>query len=83
MRRKHQHAFGENSGAGRAQGTDRGITGFGLRGIAPARPAGDRVLHLIKAGEVGFISGTVHSAEILQTGFIVIVVGQLENGFLF
>jgi hypothetical protein len=38
------------------------------------------MLHLIKAGEIRLIGGAEYLDQILEPGFIVIIVSELEDG---
>ena len=50
--------------------------GFGLA----AGPAGDGVLKLAEDGEVDVVGGSVLGDELLQAVFVVVLVGELEDG---
>ena len=81
MRRKNQHALGKHRGGGGAERAHGRVAGFRLGGIPAAGPAGDRVLHLVKADEVGLIGRSMDAEEILQAGLVVVVVGEFQDGF--
>ena len=81
VRREDEDAFGENGGTGAAQRADGGVAGFRFFGITTAGPTGDGVLEFVEADEVGLVGGAVEVDEILEAGFVVVVVGELEDGF--
>src|SRR5581483_8642302 len=81
MGREHKYPFWEYAGGRGAQRTRRSVTGALAPRIASARPAGDGVLHLVKADQIGLVGGAMHAKEILQAGLVIVVVGQLEHGF--
>ena len=81
VRRENENAFRENGGTGAAQRADGGVAGFGFFGITTAGPAGDGVLKFVEADQVGLVGGAVEVNEILEAGFVVVVVGEFKDGF--